>query len=313
MNETRFQQLFDAWSESRLSAAEAAELSALLRADPAACERFRAEAAFHGHLHAALDDLSRDRAAATVVPFPLRRSTYGVAAMLLAVGITAASLGWILSARADAPELRPLGIRDGGFDERMGRVPEGFPQSTFSWAGDPSEIAPGGGHPTALRFLEAAGEPNVPNSPSQSCDVFQVIDLKTMRTELLSSSEAFVELKAAFLDDRPSASRPVRFIAKVYAFEGSPETIYRNWPPASDQVIASGAQFHMSTGASTAAWKTVTARCAIPANAGFLVIQLGAGSAGRPGQAAPTLGEQYADDVRLTLHTRQHKSELAAR
>jgi len=42
-------------------------------------------------------------------------------------------------------------------------------------------------------------------------------------------------------------------------------------------------------------------------------VQLGAGSAGQPGEAAPKLGDQYADDVRLTLRTRQNKTELAAR
>jgi len=54
-------------------------------------------------------------------------------------------------------------------------------------------------------------------------------------------------------------------------------------------------------------------RCILPPTAGFLVVQLGVGSAAQPGQASPKLGEQYADDIRLTLHTRHGKSELAAR
>jgi hypothetical protein len=85
--------------------------------------------------------------------------------MFLAVGLTVASLGWLLTARAEHAEIRPLGIHDGGFDALKGRMPDGFPSEIFTWGGDPSEIVSVGGHPTALRFLEAAGEPNIPNSP----------------------------------------------------------------------------------------------------------------------------------------------------
>ena len=313
MNDERYQVLFDAWSESRLTPTEATELSTLLRTDPETRARFRTDAAFHGQLHAALDGLNLDQATAPTKPidFPSRSRTLGLAAMLLAVGLTVASLGWLLSARAEHAETRPLGIRDGSFDALKGRMPDGFPSEIFTWGGDPSEVASIAGHPTALRFLEAAGEPNIPNSPRQSCDVFQVIDLKSVRTELLTSSEAYVELQANIHDARPAHAQPVRFIAKVYVFEGDPASIVGNWPPVADQVLGSGAQFQVMHGG--AGWQTLTTRCVLPPTAGFLVVQLGAGSAGQPGQASPKLGAQYADDIRLTLRTRQNKAELAAR
>ena len=313
MNDERYQALFDAWAESRLTAAEATELSALLRSDPQARDRFRADAAFHGQLHAALDELNLEQATAKPIDFPSRGRALGIAAMLLAVGLTVASLGWILTARAEHSESRPLGIRDGGFDALEGRVPDGFPFEIFTWGGDPSEITSAQGHPTALRFLEAAGEPNIPNSPRQSCDVFQIIDLKSVRDQLLTSSEAYVELQANVIDARVEKNTPVRFIAKVYVFEGSPHEVAKNWPPQQDQVLASGAQFRISSGAESNEWKTLTTRCVLPPTAGFLVVQLGAGSAGQPGEVAPKLGDQYADDIRLTLRTRQNKTELAAR
>jgi hypothetical protein len=313
MNDERYQVLFDAWSESRLTPAEAAELSALLRTDPETRARFRTDAAFHGQLHAALDALNLDQASAPekTITFPSRGRALGIAAMLLAVGLTVSSLGWILTARAEHSEIRPLGIHDGGFDALKGRTPYGFPSEIFTWGGDPSEIASTPGHPTALRFLEAAGEPNIPNSPRQSCDVFQVIDLKSVRTELLTSSEAYVELQANIHDARPAHAQPVRFIAKVYVFEGDPASIVGNWPPAADQVLGSGAQFQVMHGG--AGWQTLSTRCVLPPTAGFLVVHIGAGSAGNPGQASPKLGAQYADDIRLTLRTRQNKAELAAR
>ena len=132
-----------------------------------------------------------------------------------------------------------------------------------------------------------------------------------MRTELLTSSEAYVELQANIHDARPAHAQPVRFIAKVYVFEGDPASIVGNWPPVADQVLGSGAQFQVMHGG--AGWQTLTTRCVLPPTAGFLVVQLGAGSAGQPGQASPKLGAQYADDIRLTLRTRQNKAELAAR
>ncbi|MCX8487770.1 MAG: hypothetical protein ORN22_01530 [Opitutales bacterium] len=315
MNDERYQVLFDAWSESRLTPAEATELSALLRSAPQALARFRTDGAFHGQLHAALDALNLDQASTPSNPiaFPSRGRALGIAAMLLGGGLTVASLGWMLSARAEHAESRPLGIRDGGFDALKGRVPDGFPSDIFTWGGDPSEITSAQGHPTALRFLEAAGEPNIPNSPRQSCDVFQIIDLKSVRDQLLSSSEAYVELQANLLDERKSPATPVRFIAKVYVFEGSPQELARSWPPQQDQVLASGAQFRISSGEKSNEWKSLTTRCVLPPTAGFLVVHIGAGSAGQPGEAAPKLGEQYADDVRLTLRTRQNKTELAAR
>jgi anti-sigma factor RsiW len=47
MNDEHYQVLFDAWSESRLTPAEATELSAHLRTDPEARARFREAASFH--------------------------------------------------------------------------------------------------------------------------------------------------------------------------------------------------------------------------------------------------------------------------
>ena len=43
------------------------------------------------------------------------------------------------------------------------------------------------------------------------------------------------------------------------------------------------------------------------------MVQLGVGSAGDAGEVSPALGAQFADDIRLTLRTRQGKAELAAR
>ncbi len=315
MKPERLDALFDAWSESRLTPAEATELSAHLRADPEARARFREAAAFHGHLHAALDGLNLDQATAPAktLDFPQRSRALGFVAMLLGVALTVASFGWALASRSDRAESRSLDIHDGGFDGVTGQIADGFPARAFTWGGDPSEVVRAGDHATALRFLEAAGEQTVPNSPRQSCDVFQIVDLRSVRDQLLTSGEALVELSVSLRDDRPAGSETIRFISKVYVFEGSPADIIGHWPPVADQTLGSGAQFHVSRGGPDGAWRPLTTRCVVPPTAGFLVVQLGVGSAGAPGSTSPKLGRQFADDVRLTLRTRPSKAELASR
>jgi hypothetical protein len=316
MNQERLDTLFDAWSESRLTPAEATELSALLRTDPEARARFQQAATFHGQLHAALDGLNLDQAAGPAKPiaFPARGRAMSLAASLLALGMAVTSLGWLFAAKANTSEIHAVEIADGSFELSQGVIPHGFPKNVFTWGGDRSDVVTHDGHHRqSLRFIEAEGEPNIPNSPRQSCDVFQIIDLHSVSGELLNSSEAFVELQASFLDARAQADMPIRFISKVYVFEGSPKDVAGNWPPHVDEALCSGTQFHVSKGVHPQEWKTLTTRCVLPPTAGFLVVHIGAGSAGQPGQASPKLGAQFADDIRLTLHTRQNKAELAAR
>lgn len=313
MNQKRLDTLFEAWSESRLTPSEAAELSELLRSNHEALAYFRTEASFHGQLHTTLDDLNLEQASAQPSILVERNQKLRITAVLLAIGLTLVSLSWLMAAQAEHLEIKPLGIHDGNFQTLKGHLPEGFPTEAFKWGGDPSEIASAPGQATALRFLEAAGEPNIPNSPHQSCDVFQIIDLSSVRDQLLASSEAYVELQANLLDNRSVKGEPIRFIVKVYTFEGAPESIAKHWPPQEDQILASGAKFYVSSGAKPQAWQRITSRCVLPPTAGFLVVHLGAGSAGQPGQASPKLGEQFATDIRLILHTRQNKGEVASR
>ena len=314
MDNDRFELLFDAWAESRLTKDEASELSALLRHDPAARARFKQAAAFHGHLHAAADSFSLESVAERKpIEFPSRPRGLGLVASLLAVALTVSSFGWLMAARTHRTEIQRLDVHDGGFDAVKGALPGGFPSAVHRWSGDPGEAVTAEGRNSVVRFLEARGESSAPNARRQSCDIFQVVDLRQVRDQLLSSGEAYVELRADLRDSRPAESTPVRFIVKVYVFEGTPDSIFGRWPPTSDQSLGSGAQFRVTQGGETGGWRTTTARCVLPPDAGFLVIQIGVGSAGEPGLDSPPLGRQFVDDVRLTLVTRNGPSGVAAR
>jgi hypothetical protein len=125
--------------------------------------------------------------------------------------------------------------------------------------------------------------------------------------------EAFVELGASFREAGAREEAPIRFMCKVYAFEGEPSNLAAFWPPSADQIMGSGAKFILSKAIENQGWRTLTARCVMPSNAGFLVVQIGAGRPLAHGSAAPSLGEQFVDDISLTLHTRQTQHNLTSR
>ena len=316
MKSDRLTDLFEAWSQSCLTPSEASELSALLRGDAKARAVFQERTAFHGLLHLAIDEVILERGTAPEIAsrFPFRSRVLGLAAALLVVGLTGLSLGWLLASPAETIRVRSIDIRDGQFELLRGTTPAGFPKAPFTWGGDPSEVSlVDAAHRQSLRFIEAAGEPNVPNSPQHSCDIFQIIDLRFLQPEILNGGETFIELKASFLDKRTKEGEPIRFMCKVYAFEGEPSNLAAFWPPSADQIMGSGAKFLISKALENQGWRTLSARCVMPSNAGFLVVQIGAGRPLAHGSAAPSLGEQFVDDISLTLHTRQTQHNLTSR
>jgi hypothetical protein len=156
--------------------------------------------------------------------------------------------GNYLGYRSSEEKVLPLEIHDGGFELMRGTVPKGFPRESFIWSGDPCEITIADSeHPNALHF-KAVGEPILPYSQRNFCDVFQVIDLNSVRAELGNSGTAFVELYASFLDGRSRPVGAVQFASKIYAFKGLPNCRADQWPPSGDQMLAYGAEFYLSSG-----------------------------------------------------------------
>ena len=235
-----------------------------------------------------------------------------------AIGLVAAAAiffwGHYLVYRSSEEKVLPLEVHDGGFEIIRGTIQKGFPRENFIWSGDPCEILVADSeHPNALRF-SAVGEPNLPFSQRNFCDVFQVIDLRSLRAELENSGSAFVELYASFLDGRSRPAGPVKFASKIYAFKGLPNYGSDGWPPSADQTLAYGAEFHESSGGGFSdwkgdlfEWKILKTRCLVPTGADFLVVQIGVGSAGPDGQPSPELGALYADDIVVRLHARPNK------
>ena len=299
MNDTDFLELAMRHQDGALSAAETAAFEAAMQADPAR-RRLFAEAQLRSMV---LHDRFRQEAFRRVQPEKQRRAwlTRPVAAMAagLACGLFCASFVWAVSAPKVTSE-RLHALVDGGFEHS--EVAAGFPAKTGVWSGDAVEISAGdAGHGgRQLRFISPQPDAANPGSRAISCDVFQLVDLRLLRPALGKDGDAVLELSASFLDARPQNTRPsVTCFCKIYVFKGDPTRLRETWPLNIPEAVASGIAEVTTLGGPTAAWKTVTAKCLVSADADFAVIQLAALPNLRPAKLASI----YADDVQLTLRT----------
>lgn len=232
------------------------------------------------------------------------------AAAGMAAGLFAASMVWaVASPRIVATEERLFAPVDGSFEDQTGQVPSGFPGGFGVWSGDRSEIASadkGQVHTgrRALRFVRAEREPALPEYGAASCDVYQLVDLRSLKVDE-RTGETTLELSVQFRDARREAGESVKFISRIYLFSGSPDSLSAEWPLTQKEALASGSGTFDSVGGHPGIWQTVSTRVLLPPQADFAVVHLVAHKPEtRTGPSTPAVfGDQYADEVRLTLKT----------
>lgn len=300
-----------------LDSSESLELEAVLAGSAAARQTFRLQC----NLDSALRQQAAEIAEAESLKIPTismisgRRMAWfdrpAVAAVLgLMVGLLSASLAWAYVApHAVVTAQRLLAMHDGSFEGLRGRLAAGFPAEFGNWSGDASEVvelpavAVTDGR-RALRFVRAEREPALPNYGAGSCDVYQLVDLRPLKAEAeADSSEATLELSVQFLDSRPTSGETVKFICRLYAFSGTPDSLPAEWPLSQKESLASGSGAFDSFGGSPTEWRAVTTKVLLPPQADFAVAHI---LVHKPNSLPATdaeFGEQFADDVRLTLHT----------
>ncbi|MDZ4288849.1 MAG: hypothetical protein U0984_12865, partial [Prosthecobacter sp.] len=220
-----------------------------------------------------------------------------------------ATVVWAVTApRVVAMAAQLIALVDGSFEKQSGRVPSGFPVKTGIWSGDESEVVKSGmvkarDGRSALRFLRAEGNANVPDSAAEACDVYQIVDLRPLRSKLKATGDSILELSAEFLDARTTPGAPVVFACHIYLFEGSAESLHTVWPPAAQDTLGVGANYILSSGGPDAGgWREVITRCVLPPQVDVAVVKLSAGR-DRRGGPVPELGGQFADHVKLILKT----------
>ena len=269
-----------------------AALEAVMRGDPSKRQLF-----VDTQLRSmALHDRFRQEAFC-VEPAPKKRITWisrPITAMAagLVIGLFSASVVWAISSPKATTE-RLFSLINGSFDED--RLEVGFPGQTGVWSGDEAAIANG-----KLCFIAPGSDSNDPSAQAISCDVFQLVDLRPLRHTLSQEGESVLELSANFLDARPRNTKPsVTFFCQLYLFQGDPSALHQSWPQSITDTLASGSAQVTTLGTDAKGTRTLTAKCLVPAEAHFAVIQIAA----RPNLRPAKLESLFADDVKLTLKT----------
>ncbi|MBU6180900.1 MAG: hypothetical protein KGR69_14630 [Verrucomicrobia bacterium] len=235
---------------------------------------------------------------------PLRPSL--AAAAGLVIGLFGASVVWAISTPDwIATASRVTGLGDAGFEQgTTGPIESGFPRTTGRWSGDEAAIieledASEGGR--VLQFVSPGADVAVPGGRAISCDVFQLVDLRSLRAVGSGEGEAMLELSANFRDGRAAGTQPsVTFMAQIFLFAGDPAILHQAWPNNLGEALASGAAFVHTMGETKPEWHRLGAKCLVPPGADFAVIQLAA----RPNLRPAELESLYADAIALTLTTR---------
>ncbi|MFM7606516.1 MAG: hypothetical protein ACKO8Z_15140 [Prosthecobacter sp.] len=231
---------------------------------------------------------------------PVRKTTWitrSIPAMAagLVIGLFSASIVWAISSPKATTE-RLFSLLNGSFDED--RLERGFPRQTGLWSGDEAAIRDG-----QLHFISPGSDSSDPTGRAISCDVFQLVDLRPLRTTLSADGDSVLELSAEFLDARPPNSKPsVSFFGQLYLFAGDPGSLHQNWPQSIPEALASGSAQVTTLGLDAKGKRTLTAKCLIPSSADFAIIQIAA----RPNLRPAKLERLFADNVKITLKTQPH-------
>lgn len=298
MTDTEFLELAMRHQDGALSAAETSAFETAMRADPAKRRLFtelqmRSMALHERFRQEAFRAEPAPRKHATWSTRPLTAMAAG-----LVIGLFSASIMWALSAPKATTE-RLFSLQNGGFEER--RLERGFPRQTGLWSGDEAEIVAGGSEERQmLRFVNPGSDAADPSGRAISCDVFQMVDVRPLRSGLAADADAVLELSADFLDDLPDKNNSsVIFTAQLFLFSGDPAEAHAHWPHMIKEALASGAALVTTRGADHGRWRHATTRSLLPAEATYAVIQLAA----RPDLRPTKLDSLFVDNVRLTLKT----------
>lgn len=292
MNETDFLHLLMRFQDGELTGEESAMLEDEMHADPAKRHLFAETQVRTMALH---DRFRRD--AFRVEMTPRRKAmwiTRPIAAMAagLVIGLFSASIVWAISSPKTTTE-RLFSLLNGCFDEN--RLERGFPHQTGFWSGDEAQILDG-----RLRFIAPGSDSGDPSGRAISCDVFQLVDLRPLRQALSQEGDSVLELSADFRDGRAPNTKPsVSFFCQLYLFQGDPASLHPDWPHDIPEALASGSAQITTLGSDAQGTRTLTAKCLIPAQADYAVIQIAA----RPNLRPAMLNELSVDDVKLTLKT----------
>lgn len=304
MKDPEFFESLVRYQDGALSPAEIETFERALMEDPDRRRQFAESQlrsmALHDHFRQEAFRVPEQSSPTTPRPWKPRPAL--AAAAGLVIGLFGASVVWAISTPDwIATASRVAGLADGSFEHgTIGPIGTGFPETTGRWSGDEAALVDLDGR-RVLQFVSPGADEAVKGGRAISCDVFQLVDLRSLRPAADGEGEAMLELSASFRDGRAVGTKPsVTFMAQIFLFPGDPASLHRAWPNNLGEALASGAAFVHTTGEAKPEWHRLGAKCLVPPGADFAVIQLGA----RPNLRPVALESLYADEIELTLTTR---------
>ena len=208
---------------------------------------------------------------------------------------------------------RVFELANPGFELGTGKLPSGVPRRVGIWSGDEVElIVRPDLKPTegaqVLRFVKAEIQEGLVRS-ARSCDVFQLIDLRSLRDHIKPGEEAALELSADFLDARGAPGPTVRFACALMLFAGDPAELHSDWPAALDDILSAGKDQIDCGDGLAGRWHRLTARCVFPPGADFALLRV---NVAQVNPVPVEFGQQFADNVKLVLKTHRALNMIAA-
>jgi hypothetical protein len=311
-----FETLASVWLTGQADADQTARLGAIVEANPAARDRLLVLTDLHAclatdeRLWGVNHERHREHICHVKPVLPTKHLLRVPATLAFAAGLLLGCVPLVYAFSQVAPAYSiatPIPLADGSFEERGGRIKSGFPTGFGIWSGDESEAVE---NPSVeahhgkrtLRLVRAEREPVLPNFDARSCDVYQLVDLRSSMVDGVKG-QATLELSVQFLDARESAGEKVKFICRLHVFSGSPDSLIAQWPITQKDALASGSGSFDSDGGSPLAWRQVATKVLVPPQADFAVVHLVVHMPNAPQGSEATFGKQFADDVRLTLKT----------
>ena len=235
---------------------------------------------------------------------PLRSAVAG-----LLFGMLGASAAWAYTTpRVQQMFEESLALANAGFESGVAPGAGGVPTSFGVWSGDYAElvesrdgIAPREGK-HMLQFLRSDSELPSSHTTGTNGNIYQVVDMRKWR-DAIAEGTASVDWSAWFNSAPEKAAGGMMFKASLWAFAGDTAILPRNWLEKLYTEIAYNSH---STVADTdpQTWQSITGSMFLPRDTDFLVIELKVIPMNPiPHAAFIAFSGQYADDVRLELHS----------
>ncbi len=273
---------------------EWSELEALLAADPSARNRYVQMMDLHAEL--------QERHATAISPKAIRWMqwrpfTTAAAGIVLGILCTSVVFGFV-APRAVATVSRLAALVDGSFEKQTAAMPSGFPTEFGVWSGHDLSVV----EKVAGEAVDGEGSLRLVRCERGPCAVYQLIDLRSLRLNP-EDGEARLVLSARFRDGRAAAGATLPFFVRLYVFSGSPDSFRETWPESRNEAMSSGANMLKSRGGSPQAWQELSAKTLLPPGADFALVHIGVYDPKAFPKNPGVFGEQFVDDVQLTLQT----------